>query len=72
MTAIASSVPSLVEDLRELVAALDRRVPLLERVGERSIARDAAALREQALQRIAELERSQAASAIAAADQDHA
>ena len=42
--------------LRELIAALDRRVPRVERVGEVSIAREAAALREKALQRIAILE----------------
>lgn len=45
-------------DLLELVAALDRRVPQLERAGEREIARDAQALRRAALKRIAELERS--------------
>ena len=43
--------------LREMVAALDRRVPHIERAGEAQIARDAAALRKQALKRIAELER---------------
>jgi hypothetical protein len=42
--------------LRELVAALDRRVPHMERNGENAIARDAAALRKKAVQRIAELE----------------
>jgi hypothetical protein len=42
--------------LRELVAALDRRVPRVERVGEDTIARDAAALKKKALKRIAELE----------------
>jgi hypothetical protein len=42
--------------LRELVEALDRRVPHVERVGEATIARDAAALRKKALKRIAELE----------------
>lgn len=42
--------------LRELIAALDRRVPRVERVGEASIARDAAALKKKALKRIAELE----------------
>jgi hypothetical protein len=47
---------TLVEDLRELVAALDRRVPRLERDGELAIARDAAALKVQALKRIEELE----------------
>ena len=46
----------LVRELRELVAALDRRVPMLERAAEPSIARDAAALRANALKRIAELE----------------
>lgn len=44
-------------DLLELVAALDRRVPRLEREGERDIARDAQGLRRAALKRIAELER---------------
>jgi hypothetical protein len=43
--------------LQELVAALDRRVPHCERIGEVQIARDAAALRDQALKRIAQLER---------------
>ena len=44
-------------ELSELVAALDRRLPQVERVGEASIARAAAALRAEAIQRIAELER---------------
>ena len=47
-----------IEHLRELIAALDGRVPHLERTGELHIARDAAALRHKALERIAELERS--------------
>ena len=47
----------LVRDLLELIAALDRRVPRMERAGETSIARDAAALKARALERIAELER---------------
>jgi len=42
--------------LRELIAALDRRVPQIERAGEIAIAREGRALREKALQRIAELE----------------
>jgi hypothetical protein len=46
----------LVYELVELVAALDRRVPHVEREGETSIARDAAALKARALKRIAELE----------------
>ena len=49
---------SVLQDLLELVAALDRRVPRLEREGEREIARDAQGLRRAALKRIAELERS--------------
>ena len=42
--------------LRELIDALDRRVPHIERTGEIQIARDAAVLREKALKRIAALE----------------
>ncbi len=42
--------------LRELVAALDRRVPHCDRAGEVQMARDAAELRDKALKRIAELE----------------
>ena len=42
--------------LRELIAALDRRVPHIERMGEIAIARDAATLKEKALARTTELE----------------
>ena len=42
--------------LHELIAALDRRVPHVERIGEIEIAREGRALREKALQRIAVLE----------------
>ena len=42
--------------LHELVAALDRRVPQVEREGETRIARDAAALKRKAQKRIEELE----------------
>ena len=61
MTAVPSAIyarsdDTLVQHLRELVAALDRRVPRLETHGERAIARDAAALKLEALKRIAELE----------------
>ena len=38
--------------LLELVAALDRRLPQVEHAGEAAIARDAAALKVRALQRI--------------------
>jgi hypothetical protein len=44
-----------VRHLRELIAALDRRVPHIERSGEIAIARDAATLRAKALERIAQL-----------------
>ena len=48
----------LIAQLRELVTALDRRVPHLKGTVEDDIARDAAALRDKARERIAELERS--------------
>lgn len=47
---------TLVDDLRELVAAIDRRVPRLERDGESAIALDARNLRRVAIRRIAELD----------------
>lgn len=45
----------IVRDLQELVVALDRRVPQVQRAGEASIARAAALLRREALRRIDEL-----------------
>jgi hypothetical protein len=45
----------LLRHLRELIDALDRRVPQMERVGEAQIANDARALREKAVARLAEL-----------------
>lgn len=63
---------TLVHDLRELIAALDRRVPRLERDGERDIVQDAQALRHAALRRIAELERSPPPKAIVIVDQENA
>jgi hypothetical protein len=54
--AIATSRAKTVRELRELIAALDRRVPQVERVGEISIARAASALKLEALKRIQELE----------------
>jgi hypothetical protein len=47
----------LVGELRELIAALDRRMPHVAQAGEATIARDAAALRALAVKRIEELER---------------
>jgi hypothetical protein len=46
----------LIRRLQDLIVALDQRVPHVERAGEASIARDAAALKAKALQRIAELQ----------------
>jgi hypothetical protein len=45
----------LIAVLRDLVAALDRRIPQMGRAGEESIARESAALRSKAVDRIAEL-----------------
>ena len=45
----------VVQALRELVDALDRRVPHVERLGEARIAREAADLRKEAVHRIQEL-----------------
>jgi hypothetical protein len=41
--------------LEELIAALDRRVPRVEQAGEAAIARDAAALRANAVERLSRL-----------------
>jgi hypothetical protein len=46
----------IVRELHELVAALDRRVPQVQRVGEVAIASAAAALRIEAVKRIEALE----------------
>jgi hypothetical protein len=45
----------VVDALRELVDALDRRVPHVERLGESRIVREAVALRQEAVNRIHEL-----------------
>ncbi len=47
-----------IRHVRELIAALDRRLPRIERAGESDIARDAAALKKKALERLAELQAS--------------
>jgi hypothetical protein len=47
----------VLRELRELIAALDRRVPQVQRAGEIAIARDAAALRARAVKRLEEIER---------------
>jgi len=48
----------LIHALTALVAALDQRVPHIERAGERQIALDAAALRAEAVERLASLQAS--------------
>jgi hypothetical protein len=45
-----------VRELQELISALDRRVPQVHRLGEVAIAQAAAALRDEALKRLEELE----------------
>ena len=57
-----------VRELKELIAALDRRVPQVQRAGEVSIARAAAALKAEAVKRIEELERETAAANVAAGE----
>jgi hypothetical protein len=52
----AAEVQEMLSDLSELIAALDRRVPRLERIGEAQIAKDAADLRERALSLIQRIE----------------
>jgi len=54
---MAVSTHDLESVLEELIAALDRRVPRVEQVGEAGIARDAAALRAKAVTRLTELVR---------------
>ena len=53
---MALSRSQLINDLHELIEALDRRVPRMERAGEAAIVRDAAALRTEAVKRLAQLE----------------
>ena len=58
----------LAHELQELMAALDRRVPRVEQAGEDAIARDAAALREKAVQRLRELDADSKAASGQASD----
>ena len=46
----------LIGHLRELVEALDRRIPHMEREGEGVIAHESAVLKKKAQERIAQLE----------------
>lgn len=56
-TAKGARATRTLRDLHELIAALDRRVPRVERCGEVAIARAAAKLRDEARARVADLER---------------
>ena len=56
-TSVAVTTTEAVRELQELIAALDRRVPRVERAGEADIARDAEELRTRAMKRIEILER---------------
>jgi len=58
----------LARELHELIAALDRRLPRVEQAGEAAIARDAAALREKAVQRLRELDEQHTIAAVEATD----
>jgi hypothetical protein len=52
---MAMNAGELARELEELIEALDRRMPRVEQAGEAAIARDAAALRAKAFDRLAEL-----------------
>jgi hypothetical protein len=54
-TQLVIGAAEIARELEELIAALDRRVPRVEEAGEAAIARDAAALRAKAVERLAEL-----------------
>ena len=45
-----------IQNLHELIEALDRRIPQVAKAGEAEIARAAAALKAKALERLLELE----------------
>ena len=55
-TQTASERREILTSLYELIAALDRRVPRLERIGEGQIAHEAAELRERAVSLIHRIE----------------
>jgi hypothetical protein len=57
MSGTGDPSPGVVAALRELIDAVDRRVPQLERACEPRVARVAAALRTEAANRLEELSR---------------
>ena len=58
---MAVNAGELTHELEELIAELDRRVPRVAQAGEGVIAREAAALRAKAVDRLAELATNSAA-----------
>jgi hypothetical protein len=52
----AAQAREMLGDLYQLIEALDRRVPRIERIGEAQIVRDAAELRERAVNLIRKIE----------------
>jgi hypothetical protein len=52
----------VIRQLEELIEALDRRVPMIEREGETRIAREAAVLKEKAVRRLRELQNSKSSA----------
>jgi len=52
---VAVTLGEVARRLRELIAALDRRAPRVADVAEAGIARDSAALRQEAVSRLAEI-----------------
>jgi hypothetical protein len=52
----AAHAREMLGDLYQLIEALDRRVPRIERIGEAQIVRDAADLRERAVNLIRKIE----------------
>lgn len=61
---MAMTNPELTRALIELIEALDRRMPHVERVGEASIAQDAAALRDKARKRLSEIDQQNASATL--------
>ena len=69
-TAARARTTRTIRKLYELIAALDRRVPQVERSGEASIARAAGVLKAEATKRIADLERELATGPLASTPAD--
>jgi len=60
-----STGKKVIARLRELISALDRRVPQMERASEHRIANESAVLKRKAQERIAELEASASRQVVA-------